>query len=406
MGLWAFSWSSLPTACPTVLTRLAEILNSDAGTQARYLLMDHLGSPDVILGQDLTILEQLSFDPWGKRRQDDWSPAQQAISSSTPTGFTGHEMDDETGMINMAARLYDPLLGRFLSADTIIPQPKNLQGFNRYSYVVNNPLRYVDPTGHHLSSSDHHDDEGEGMGPEESLGYDGHEHSEDLSGFGDEEHEEDDYVADTNISAPSHQPEIPAVPCHEVQRAKPPTQAPVRNWSIVFDATHDLLTIAGLTPLAGVVTDLLDVALYGFQGDVKGMTMAGFAAVPGGQLARGMQYGAKALGGTFSKIGRGNLNHAEDFDTARRQAFENAGMTNPDKVKFSKVDPETGTVVEFKGEKGAKVAYDAPHVDMNPSKGHDKPHVGWQSGGKQPTGGNRGNNTYDGPQHPSRPTKK
>ena len=81
-------------------------------------------------------------------------------------------------------------------------------------------------------------------------------------------------------------------------------------------------------------------------------------------------------------------------------------MTDPDKVSFSKIDPKTGTVVEFKGERGAKVAYDSPHADRNTATGHDKPHVGWQSGGKQPSGGNRGNITYDGPQHPSRPNNK
>lgn len=81
-------------------------------------------------------------------------------------------------------------------------------------------------------------------------------------------------------------------------------------------------------------------------------------------------------------------------------------MTDPDNVKVSKYDPETGTVVEFKGEKGVKVAYDSPHADMNAAAGHDKPNVGWQSSGRQPAGGHRGNITYDGPQHPSRPCKK
>ncbi|MDQ6999998.1 MAG: RHS repeat-associated core domain-containing protein, partial [Mariprofundus sp.] len=49
---------------------------------------------------------------------------------------------------NMNARLYDPVLGRFISADSIIPSPGNMQAFNRYAYVLNNPLVYTDPTGH------------------------------------------------------------------------------------------------------------------------------------------------------------------------------------------------------------------------------------------------------------------
>ncbi|MBZ5525207.1 MAG: hypothetical protein LAP21_23520 [Acidobacteriia bacterium] len=75
-------------------------------------------------------------------------------------------------------------------------------------------------------------------------------------------------------------------------------------------------------------------------------------------------------------------------------------MTNASEVKFTKVDPATGTVVEFKGQGGAKVAYDGPHAQPGPS--HDSPHVGWQSAGKRSAGGGRGNIPYSGPQHPSR----
>jgi hypothetical protein len=46
------------------------------------------------------------------------------------------------------ARYYDPTIGRFVSADSIVPQATNPQALNRYSYVVNNPLKYTDPTGH------------------------------------------------------------------------------------------------------------------------------------------------------------------------------------------------------------------------------------------------------------------
>ncbi len=68
--------------------------------------------------------------------------------------FTGQEDDDGTGLYNYNARLYDPELGRFISADSIIPEPGNLQAFNRYSYCVNNPLVYVDPSGHFFGIDD------------------------------------------------------------------------------------------------------------------------------------------------------------------------------------------------------------------------------------------------------------
>jgi hypothetical protein len=91
----------------------------------------------------------------------------------------------------------------------------------------------------------------------------------------------------------------------------------------------------------------------------------------------------------------------KDFDAARREAFERAGMTDPSKITFSRVDPKTGTVVEFKGEGGAKVGYDAAHGSTGPY--HGEPHVSWQTAGKVRDGGRqRGNIPYSGEQHPSR----
>lgn len=51
-------------------------------------------------------------------------------------------------MYHFSARFYSPRLGRFLSADTIVPDPSNPQDLNRFSYVRNNPIKYIDPTGH------------------------------------------------------------------------------------------------------------------------------------------------------------------------------------------------------------------------------------------------------------------
>ncbi len=62
-------------------------------------------------------------------------------------GFTGHEHLMWFGLINMNARLYDPLLGRFLSPDPYVQAPDFTQNFNRYSYALNNPLKYTDISG-------------------------------------------------------------------------------------------------------------------------------------------------------------------------------------------------------------------------------------------------------------------
>lgn len=99
------------------------------------------------------------------------------------------------------------------------------------------------------------------------------------------------------------------------------------------------------------------------------------------------------------------LKNAPDFDAARRAAFGKAGMTDPSTVQFSKMDPKTGTVVEFKGEGGAKVGYDGPHASPGPN--HDTQHISWQSAGKRDSGGAlRGNESYSGAQHPSRSDRK
>ncbi|MXW51002.1 MAG: hypothetical protein F4149_12840, partial [Gammaproteobacteria bacterium] len=69
---------------------------------------------------------------------------------ATTRGFTSHEMLDAVGAIHMNGRLYDPHLGRFLRADPFVQFPSNLQSHNRYSYALNNPLAYTDPSGHFI----------------------------------------------------------------------------------------------------------------------------------------------------------------------------------------------------------------------------------------------------------------
>ncbi|MDQ6959532.1 MAG: SpvB/TcaC N-terminal domain-containing protein [Mariprofundaceae bacterium] len=115
----------------------------------KYMHGDHLGSISVITDAGGAVIERLRFDVFGAPVDPNTGAAMTSFgASNTERGYTGHEMDASTGLINMNARLYDPVLGRFLSADTIVPSPGNMQGFNRYSYVLNNPLLYIDPTGH------------------------------------------------------------------------------------------------------------------------------------------------------------------------------------------------------------------------------------------------------------------
>ncbi len=139
------------------------VLSSTTGPSApvtparlEYLHRDHLGSVDTITDAAGAVIQRMSFDAWGKRRETGWLPigANGIVAFDTKTttrGFTGHEMIDSVGLVHMNGRIYDPEIGRFLSADPHVQAPDNLQSWNRYSYVINNPLSLTDPSGFFFS---------------------------------------------------------------------------------------------------------------------------------------------------------------------------------------------------------------------------------------------------------------
>jgi len=115
-----------------------------------YLGRDYQGSITHLINASGTVVQELSYDPWGRLR----NPANQELYAvgAEPTpflgrGYTGHEHLTMFGLINMNARLYDPAVGRFLSPDPYVQSPDFSQNFNRYSYCLNNPLRYTDENG-------------------------------------------------------------------------------------------------------------------------------------------------------------------------------------------------------------------------------------------------------------------
>jgi RHS repeat-associated protein len=125
---------------------------------------DHLGSVTAVSdergqvvnaafgGSEATVA---GYDPWGARRAPDGRPAGSASFKPLPghREFTGHETIPGVGLVNMNGRVYDPALGRFLSPDPNVQFVADLQSYNRYSYVLNNPLRYTDPTGYFMDSA-------------------------------------------------------------------------------------------------------------------------------------------------------------------------------------------------------------------------------------------------------------
>jgi RHS repeat-associated protein len=119
--------------------------------EVRYVFTDHLGSTDVITDETGSIEhERQSYDAFGTRRNVAWGkpmPPPSGPPETTARGYTGHALDAEVGLVNAKGRLYDPKLGRFGQVDPLQTDLFNSQRWNSYTYGLNNPLRYTDPTG-------------------------------------------------------------------------------------------------------------------------------------------------------------------------------------------------------------------------------------------------------------------
>ena len=112
--------------------------------EVTFFHSDQINSSNVITDSSGNRAALYEYDPYGK--------------VVTHTGinikhqFTGQEADDSTGLYYYNARYMDPQLGRFVSADDTISNPFDPQDLNRYSYVRNNPINFVDPSGHNWFS--------------------------------------------------------------------------------------------------------------------------------------------------------------------------------------------------------------------------------------------------------------
>ena len=125
------------------------VVGGNSSTQMHYLHGDALNSITLVTDQNAQVVERFFYDAYGKRRQSNGldAPAGSLTSQVVDFGFTGHEQLDDLKLVHMNGRIYDAYLGRFISADPYYQDPSDAQSFNRYSYVLNNPLRYADPSG-------------------------------------------------------------------------------------------------------------------------------------------------------------------------------------------------------------------------------------------------------------------
>lgn len=125
-----------------------EIVRPNGTVEENWFHKDRLGSVIAISDKNGAIKESLAYDPWGKRRFPDGSGTPDLLDGTTDNkGYTGHEMLDQLDLVHMNGRVFDPLTARFVSADSHVTDAFDGQNYNRYSYVLNNPLYYTDPTG-------------------------------------------------------------------------------------------------------------------------------------------------------------------------------------------------------------------------------------------------------------------
>jgi RHS repeat-associated protein len=114
-----------------------------AAARTGFIHSDHLGSTSLTTNITGTVVAETRYLPYAEER---WTSG----GAVTDFTFTGQRAERGFGLMDYNARYYDPGLGRFVSADTVVPQAGNPQALNRYAYVLGNPLRYNDPTGHYL----------------------------------------------------------------------------------------------------------------------------------------------------------------------------------------------------------------------------------------------------------------
>ncbi len=142
-----------PARAPTRLAkawhRLLDFLDIPSAEAAglpvlHFYLTDHLGSTDLVTDATGAVVEHTEHVPYGAIARHD-GPA------DLPHKFTGQRQDGVNGLILFPARPYDPELGRFIQPDPFVQDPSDPQTLNRYSYVRNNPINFVDPSGYRFS---------------------------------------------------------------------------------------------------------------------------------------------------------------------------------------------------------------------------------------------------------------
>jgi RHS repeat-associated protein len=128
-------------------SRVAERVNTNGTTALYFLFTDHLGSTSVLVDSSGAVVSRQLYRAFG-------TPRFNSGTDLTDYGYTGQRADDSIVLMYYNARWYDPTLGRFTQADTMLPGVGNPLAWDRYAYVNNNPILLIDPTGHHICDAD------------------------------------------------------------------------------------------------------------------------------------------------------------------------------------------------------------------------------------------------------------
>lgn len=128
----------------------AFVIDSEVNEHIEYICRDHQGSITHLISSN-GLIREYSYDAWGNLRNPStlelYAPRATQDMLYLGRGYTGHEHHGYFGLINTNARMYEPILGRFISPDPFVQMPDNSQNFNRYTCCLNNPLRYTDESG-------------------------------------------------------------------------------------------------------------------------------------------------------------------------------------------------------------------------------------------------------------------
>lgn len=121
-----------------------------AADVVEYYHLDAIGNVRVVTDQAKNVIERHDYFPFGEECTTGSCASNPGVGAGQPRKFTGKERDSETGLDYFGARYYSSKIGRFTTVDPLYTWNENLldpQRWNRYSYVRNSPLRYVDPDG-------------------------------------------------------------------------------------------------------------------------------------------------------------------------------------------------------------------------------------------------------------------